>query len=64
MKAILFDLDGVLYNDEQPIPGAAGRNRLDPLAKYSSFVCDQHVVTWPGQRWSRNFSRFGIPAAR
>jgi phospholysine phosphohistidine inorganic pyrophosphate phosphatase len=23
MKAILFDLDGVLYNDEQPIPGAA-----------------------------------------
>lgn len=23
MKAILFDLDGVLYNDEQPIPGSA-----------------------------------------
>ena len=23
MKAILFDMDGVVYNDEQPIPGAA-----------------------------------------
>jgi HAD superfamily hydrolase (TIGR01458 family) len=61
MKAILFDLDGVLYNDEQPIAGAAGA--ID-------WICSKNIphlfVTNTSSRGPEalveKLSRFGLPA--
>ena len=61
MKAILFDLDGVLYNDEQPIPGASiaidwvrSRNIPHLFVTNTSSRGPEALV--------EKLARFGIPA--
>jgi len=62
MPAILFDMDGVLYNSEEPIPGAA-----DTLAWVRTRTISHLFVTNTTSRGrdalAGKLARFGIPAS-
>jgi phospholysine phosphohistidine inorganic pyrophosphate phosphatase len=62
MQAILFDMDGVLYNSEEPIPGAA-----DTLAWVRRRAIPHLFVTNTTSRGREalagKLARFGIPAS-
>ena len=61
MQALLFDMDGVLYNSEEPIPGAA-----ETLAWVRSREIPHLFVTNTTSRGrdalALKLERFGIPA--
>ncbi|MEQ1884880.1 MAG: TIGR01458 family HAD-type hydrolase [Bryobacteraceae bacterium] len=61
MKAILFDLDGVLYNDEQPIPGAADAIRWIESRKIPHLFVTNTSTRGP-EALVQKLARFGIPA--
>jgi phospholysine phosphohistidine inorganic pyrophosphate phosphatase len=62
MRAILFDMDGVLYNSEEPMPGAA-----ETLAWVRSCKIPHLFVTNTTSRGrealAAKLARFGIPAS-
>jgi len=62
MQALLFDMDGVLYNSEEPIPGAA-----EALAWVRSCEIPHLFVTNTTSRGrdalAAKLARFGIPAS-
>ena len=62
MQAILFDMDGVLYNSEEPIPGAAdtlawARSREIPLLFVTNTTSRGRAAL------AAKLERFGIPAS-
>jgi len=61
MKAILFDLDGVLYNDEQPIAGAVGA--IDWIrSKNIPHLFVTNTSSRGPEALVEKLARFGIPA--
>ncbi|MEQ1945624.1 MAG: TIGR01458 family HAD-type hydrolase [Bryobacteraceae bacterium] len=61
MKAILFDLDGVLYNDEQPIPGAADAIRWIESKNIPHLFVTNTSTRGP-EALVEKLARFGISA--
>ena len=62
MRAVLFDMDGVLYNSEEPIPGAAEtlawlRERQVP------YLFVTNTTSRGREALTEKLARFGIPAS-
>ena len=62
IRGVLFDLDGVLYNGEEPIPGAAGAvERVRRGGVATLFV--SNTTSRPRAALLEKLAKFGIPAA-
>src|SRR5262245_918140 len=62
MRAILFDLDGVLYNDEEPIAGAA--TAIDWIRSHNiPHLYVTNTSSRGPEALVQKLGRFGIPAS-